>query len=80
MAAASKVRSILKDNLLLICLTLAMIIGLILGFTVRGVDPNFGSNRRYVMYLDFPGEILMRMLKMIVMPIIVASMVSGRFS
>lgn len=48
--------------------------GVILGFAVR---PRKLSPRE-IKYLTFPGELLMRMLQMLVLPLIVSSLVTGR--
>ncbi|XP_060736682.1 excitatory amino acid transporter 1-like [Tachysurus vachellii] len=51
----------------------AVVVGVILGFTVRP----YNLSLKEIKYLSFPGEILMRMLRMIVLPLIVSSLVSG---
>ena len=79
-AVSSGWKQFFYNNLLLVCLAVAMVVGIIIGFAIRGHDPDFGDDKRKVMYLEFPGELLMRMLKMIVMPIIVTSMTSGNFA
>ncbi|XP_027025911.1 excitatory amino acid transporter 1-like isoform X2 [Tachysurus fulvidraco] len=51
----------------------AVVVGVILGFTVRP----YNLSLKEIKYLSFPGEVLMRMLRMIVLPLIVSSLVSG---
>lgn len=67
----------LKQNILLILLALAMIIGLALGLGLRSSNPEFGMDPRNVAYLNFPGELLLRMLKMMIIPLIVSSLIAG---
>ncbi|KAJ8314323.1 hypothetical protein KUTeg_008884 [Tegillarca granosa] len=63
-----------KENLLLILLLGSVIMGCVIGFTIR----TFGQlSARQIMYVQFPGEMLMRMLKMLVLPLIVSSLISG---
>lgn len=47
-----------------------------LGAALRGL----GLNRTQVTYLAFPGEMLLRMLRMIILPLVVCSLVSGAAS
>lgn len=61
----------LKQNVLLIALAVTMILGVGVGFLIREVDDDLTNDPRKVMYLNFPGELLVRMLKMIVVPVIV---------
>ena len=66
----------MKENLLLILLLGAVIFGCILGFVLRGASEDNWS-KRDIMYLQFPGEMLMRMLKMLILPLVVASLIAG---
>ena len=63
----------LKDNLLLVLTILSVVLGLFLGFVLRlaTYDDDF------VMLIGFPGDLLMRMLKMLIVPLIVSSMIAG---
>ena len=63
-----------KDNLLLLLLLVSVIVGTLIGFVCRSVHV---FNKRELMYLQFPGEMLMRMLKMLILPIILSSLIAG---
>ena len=63
-----------KDNLLLLLLLISVISGGAIGFIARG---SHTFSKREIMYLQFPGEMLMRMLKMLILPIILSSLIAG---
>ena len=66
----------MKENLLLFLLLGSVVLGCIVGVCIRsGSEEAFG--KREIMYLQFPGEILMRMLKMLILPLVVSSLISG---
>lgn len=60
-------------NFLLIITFIAVIIGSITGYLLRPLNLSADT----IMLIAFPGEILMRMLKMLVLPLIVTSIVTG---
>lgn len=71
----TKVGENMKENLLLILLLGSVVIGTGLGFAIRnsvGV-----MSKRDIMYLQFPGEMLMRMLKMLILPLVISSLIAG---
>ena len=67
----------MKENLLLILLLGSVILGCCVGFGVRSAAGPDGMSKRQIMYLQFPGEILMRMLQMLILPLVVSSLIAG---
>jgi len=71
----SGLRKILKENLLVIFMVISVIVGIVLGIALRSIwSPN---EKRKLHYLKFPGDLLMNMLKMMIIPLIVSSLVSS---
>ncbi|KAJ8378486.1 hypothetical protein AAFF_G00239500 [Aldrovandia affinis] len=68
-----RVKNVCKQNGLLILSVLAVIIGCLLGFFLRARH----LSEQEVKYFQFPGELLMRMLKMLILPLVVSSLMSG---
>lgn len=64
-----------KENALIIGLLLAVVMGCALGFGVRSTG--YVMTKREIMYLMFPGEMLMRMLRMLILPLVMSSLISG---
>ncbi|KAM8961073.1 excitatory amino acid transporter 3 isoform 2-T2 [Pelodytes ibericus] len=67
-------KRILKNNWLLITTVVAVVLGIGLGVLVREYGKLSNLDK---IYFAFPGEILMRMLKLIILPLIVSSMITG---
>ncbi|KAF7659880.1 hypothetical protein LDENG_00291760 [Lucifuga dentata] len=72
-----KVRNYVKDyckkNGLLTLSVFAVVTGCVLGFLLRSL--NLSTQAK--IYFFFPGELLMRMLKMLILPLITSSLMSG---
>ncbi|CAL9695069.1 unnamed protein product [Knipowitschia caucasica] len=68
-----KIRDFFKRNGLLTLSVIAVITGCTLGFVLRGTQLSTQAK----IYFSFPGELLMRMLKMLILPLITSSLMSG---
>uniref|UniRef100_A0A7N4NH55 Amino acid transporter n=1 Tax=Sarcophilus harrisii TaxID=9305 RepID=A0A7N4NH55_SARHA len=64
----------LKNNWLLLSTVLAVVLGIGVGVLVREYSKLSNLDK---FYFAFPGEILMRMLKLIILPLIISSMITG---
>ncbi|GFS13812.1 amino acid transporter [Elysia marginata] len=62
-----------RQNLLLVLTVAGVVLGLIFGFSLRAAEPSADA----IMLISFPGNILMRMLKMLIVPLIVSCMITG---
>ncbi|PVD28671.1 hypothetical protein C0Q70_11265 [Pomacea canaliculata] len=62
-----------RNNLLLVLTIVGVIFGIIFGFGLRAVNPSADA----IMLVSFPGDLLMRMLKLLILPLIISSMITG---
>ncbi|KAL4006159.1 hypothetical protein ACER0C_000011 [Sarotherodon galilaeus] len=68
------IKALLKRNWLLMSTIVSVVLGISLGVVVR----EYASlSHLYKQYFGFPGEILMRMLKLVILPLIISSMITG---
>ncbi|CAL8241715.1 unnamed protein product [Merluccius merluccius] len=68
------IKGFMKKNWLLIATVIAVLLGIGLGLLVREYASLSHLDQQY---FGFPGEILMRMLKMVILPLIMSSMITG---
>ena len=73
LSRGEKVKQFLWHNLLLILLLISLGLGVGVGAALRSAN----LDEREQMYFRFAGDLLMRMLKMLIIPLIVSSLVSG---
>lgn len=77
MAKGNKCQQWLSNNLLLIFIMVGVFFGFLVGVLVnkRVQNSKDPSPSELAMYISFPGEIFLRMLKMIILPLIVSSII-----
>ncbi|KAB5581608.1 hypothetical protein PHYPO_G00177740 [Pangasianodon hypophthalmus] len=76
MNCKEKFMSFLRRNLVVILTVSGVLVGVGLGVMVRRMN----LTRAQMTYFAFPGEMLLRMLKMIILPLVVCSLISGAAS
>lgn len=62
-----------KQNLLLVLTVLSVILGIVTGSLLRYLQFDDDS----IMLIGFPGDLLMAMLKMLIIPLIISSLIAG---
>ena len=67
------VLKLIKSNLLVILTITAVVSGLILGLVLQ----QFHLDNQAIILIGFPGEILLRLLKLLIIPLIITSIISG---
>ncbi|XP_034531889.1 excitatory amino acid transporter 3 [Notolabrus celidotus] len=67
-------KGLLRRNWLLIATIISVLLGISLGVVVREYASFSNLHKQY---FGFPGEILMRMLKLVILPLIISSMITG---
>jgi Na+/H+-dicarboxylate symporter len=74
---AEKTKDFLISNIFIVLMIFALVIGVIVGLTVRRLDGWEYWQKRKIFYLKFPGDLLLNMLKMLIIPLIVSSLISS---
>ncbi|XP_067670702.1 excitatory amino acid transporter-like isoform X2 [Haliotis asinina] len=68
-----KVLSFLRGNILLIVTVIAVVVAIVVGVMCRQLNPSEEAIR----LVKFPGELFLRILRMLMLPLIIASMITG---
>lgn len=66
-----------SENILLLFTVISVVCGVVLGLILRAAAPGLKDQERKLMYLKFPGELFLRMMKMVILPLIVSSLISS---
>uniref|UniRef100_A0A182JWX4 Amino acid transporter n=1 Tax=Anopheles christyi TaxID=43041 RepID=A0A182JWX4_9DIPT len=69
-------RRALADNKLILITLSGVLLGVIIGFTFRPL----GLSSDSLMLIAYPGELFMRVLKLMILPLVIASLISGSSS
>ena len=70
----SNLRAWLKENLLLVITFSGVFLGVLIGVLLKPLD----LEPLTVSYLAYPGELFMRLLKLMILPLIIASLITGK--
>ena len=70
----SNLRAWLKENLLLVITFSGVFLGVIIGVLLKPLE----LEPLTVAYLAYPGELFMRLLKLMILPLIIASLITGK--
>ncbi|XP_011309108.1 excitatory amino acid transporter isoform X1 [Fopius arisanus] len=69
-------RKWMRENMLLLVTLSGVLLGVLLGFGLRPL----GLGGDAVMLISYPGELFMRLLKLMILPLVIASLISGSAS
>ncbi|XP_070572982.1 excitatory amino acid transporter-like [Ptychodera flava] len=69
----AKVLAWIRRDLLLFLTVMGVLLGIVFGLSLRAVEPSETT----ILLIGFPGEILMRLLKMLILPLIISSLITG---
>ncbi|CAB0043709.1 unnamed protein product [Trichogramma brassicae] len=79
MSKTRKWKSCVAENRLMLLTVGAVIVGVGLGFILKysAKDDTKGWTKREIMYIQFPGDLFLRMLKSLILPLILSSIISA---
>ncbi|XP_075153663.1 excitatory amino acid transporter 2 isoform X2 [Haematobia irritans] len=69
-------RKWLSDNLMLLVTLSGVMLGVIMGFSLRPLELHEDS----IMLISYPGELFMRVLKLMILPLVISSLIAGSAS
>ncbi|KAL5004084.1 hypothetical protein ScPMuIL_017540 [Solemya velum] len=70
------VKGMIRNNLLMALTALGITVGFSLGFGLRELDPDYDA----LLWTGMPGELYLRLLRMMILPLIVCSVITGSAS
>ncbi|CAG0894015.1 unnamed protein product [Cyprideis torosa] len=73
MPTMADVGAFIRRNLLLIVTITGVFVGVVLGFIIRQFEPSSLAIR----LISYPGEIFMRLLKLMILPLVISSLIAG---
>lgn len=76
MAYPKRFKNFMSENMLTMLTVLGVVAGVILGFILRN-SRDEPWTKREIMYIQFPGDLFLRMLKALILPLIVSSIISA---
>lgn len=79
-SSRDKVRGCLRANLLVLLTVVAVVAGVALGMGVSGAGGAAALGPARLATFAFPGELLLRLLRMIILPLVVCSLIGGAAS
>ena len=68
-----KTKNWLLANMLLVLTFSSVVLGITLGLSLRVLHPS----EEAIMLINYPGELFMRLLKLMILPLVVASLITG---
>ncbi|XP_028401705.1 excitatory amino acid transporter 1-like [Dendronephthya gigantea] len=71
----SKIRQALVGNAQLVAIVVSVLLGFLIGILIHDAVQESTETEKVVMYIKFPGELFIRMLRMIIIPLTVSSIV-----
>ena len=69
----SKTKKWLGAHLLLVLTFCSVVLGVILGVSLRVLEPS----EEAITLINYPGELFMRLLKLMILPLVIASLITG---
>ncbi|KAJ8672978.1 hypothetical protein QAD02_004239 [Eretmocerus hayati] len=77
MPKAKRWKNCMSENLLVMLTVGGVVFGTIVGFALKAAADQDGWSKREIMYIRFPGDLFLSMLKSLILPLIVASIISA---
>ena len=69
----AKTKKWLRANLLLVLTFSSVVLGITLGLCLRALHPS----EQAITLINYPGELFMRLLKLMILPLVIASLITG---